>query len=759
MAVPYEIGSQIRVKIKKLLITGLLVQLPDRNMGIVRTREISWRKEERHTWQKEFTIGRQVDAVVLHKRERFLELSLRLAEDDPWLRVVDHYQVGQLVEGVVTDVVAYGVFVEIAPAITGLLHKSLLPLGAAGKINDLLWTGDSVKVLIDSIDLKKRRIGLSMRDLRQHRWKTLDGEMAADDDSAKARPTTTPQPGMHHALARLAEQRPRSILLIEDDKTQRDAIGHWLQQAGQLVTMARTAEQGLALLDTRIPDLILSDVGLPGMNGIAATEHILHLYPGIHCVLMTDWARADGHQDEIRSLQQRGVHFLLKPLLPMDLLDLFTMPRDGGTGTRGNFGHASSGLSLPPDPVVRPNVPSGLEIRSTVTAEMSAIHHQLAKMQRATHAAKTVLFRLDMSQRQIQIVAERGRRRLHKNALAHLIHSPVRDVAEDQKSVCVEDVEQIEAYVRYLKPLLSFRSCVGVPLGQELPHPHALFLFFAEPNQITPTTEAFADATALALSATLEKHLFLARATEMQRDGLLGTFTRSLVHEVNHHLSPINFALESLRAKCEEVDRMLDDDPSRVRKQMSETAITLGYLSQGIANLARVARQFGRMTIQDQEGMIRVDQLVKNAVDLARDTIEETPIRITFRQPKQIFVTRCKATQIQQVVVNVLINALQQIERFRTRDGGHIHVWLARTVRGARTCIQIHVEDDGPGIHNRLWERIFEMGFSTRPQEGSGMGLYIARALVADIEGRIGVEESHMLWGTRMVIELPVRVT
>ena len=78
--------------------------------------------------------------------------------------------------------------------------------------------------------------------------------------------------------------------------------------------------------------------------------------------------------------------------------------------------------------------------------------------------------------------------------------------------------------------------------------------------------------------------------------------------------------------------------------------------------------------------------------------------------------------------------------------------------RGQDIVLQISVEDDGPGIHHRLWERIFEMGFTTRRGEGSGLGLYVTRGLVETLGGRVYVAESHILWGTTFVVELPFKI-
>jgi signal transduction histidine kinase len=73
---------------------------------------------------------------------------------------------------------------------------------------------------------------------------------------------------------------------------------------------------------------------------------------------------------------------------------------------------------------------------------------------------------------------------------------------------------------------------------------------------------------------------------------------------------------------------------------------------------------------------------------------------------------------------------------------------------GEKRPVQVRFSDNGPGIHRKLWDRIFDLGFSTRP-DGTGLGLYVARRLVESLGGRIALEESMVPLGTTFLVELP----
>jgi small subunit ribosomal protein S1 len=90
-------------------------------------------------------------------------LGLKQTQEDPWQRVLDSYGPGDILEGKVTKVVAFGAFVEIVPGVEGLVHISELANHHVESPGEVASPGDEVRVKILEIDEERRRISLSIK--------------------------------------------------------------------------------------------------------------------------------------------------------------------------------------------------------------------------------------------------------------------------------------------------------------------------------------------------------------------------------------------------------------------------------------------------------------------------------------------------------------------------------------------------------------------------------------------------------------------
>jgi signal transduction histidine kinase len=107
-------------------------------------------------------------------------------------------------------------------------------------------------------------------------------------------------------------------------------------------------------------------------------------------------------------------------------------------------------------------------------------------------------------------------------------------------------------------------------------------------------------------------------------------------------------------------------------------------------------------------------------------------------------------TQLQQVLVNLIVNALQALDQLPAGERR-----LALRVHAAEQAVRVEVEDNGPGVPEGQAARLFDSFFTTKPA-GLGIGLSLCRSIVEAHGGRIGHETAGR--GARFVFVLPAAV-
>jgi small subunit ribosomal protein S1 len=148
--------------------------------GLIHVSELSWGRV-RHP-SDAVGCGQHVEVKVLSvdREQGRVALSLKDLTPDPWKTVEDRYQVGQVVEGVVTNVVRFGAFVGLEEGLEGLVHISEFGEGSEHSEQGGLQEGEHVRARIVHIDGAERRLGLSLR-------VTAEGEPASEPQALASR--------------------------------------------------------------------------------------------------------------------------------------------------------------------------------------------------------------------------------------------------------------------------------------------------------------------------------------------------------------------------------------------------------------------------------------------------------------------------------------------------------------------------------------------------------------------------------------------
>ncbi len=155
-------GQVVEGTISNIVDFGAFVDL-DGIDGLIHISELSWSHVNHPS--EILSIGDTVSVKVLdidRDRQR-ISLGLKQTQEDPWQRVVDTYNIGDELEGVVTKVVTFGAFVEILDGVEGLVHISELAQHHVENPREIIQPGDPVRVKILEIDSERRRLSLSIK--------------------------------------------------------------------------------------------------------------------------------------------------------------------------------------------------------------------------------------------------------------------------------------------------------------------------------------------------------------------------------------------------------------------------------------------------------------------------------------------------------------------------------------------------------------------------------------------------------------------
>lgn len=160
----YPPGTIIEGEVKSVTDFGVFIGIEEGIDGMVHISDFSWTKRVNHPSEM-YNKDDKVRAVVLGvdiENERF-SLGIKQLDADPWSVVDQKFQIGTMHEVKVTKVADFGVFVELADDIEGLVHISELSTKRVGSPEEVCKVGDTIKAEVISIDQDARKVGLSAR--------------------------------------------------------------------------------------------------------------------------------------------------------------------------------------------------------------------------------------------------------------------------------------------------------------------------------------------------------------------------------------------------------------------------------------------------------------------------------------------------------------------------------------------------------------------------------------------------------------------
>lgn len=252
------------------------------------------------------------------------------------------------------------------------------------------------------------------------------------------------------------------------------------------------------------------------------------------------------------------------------------------------------------------------------------------------------------------------------------------------------------------------------------------------------------------------------RMLQTEKMAAIGQLAAGVAHEINNPVGYVFSNLKALGSYVQDLLRIVDavDTASRVEDLAElKRSLDYDYIRNDVGSLLRESEE-GIEHVKNIIGALkdfsRLDEDRSQSVDLQRGF--ETTLNVVNNELKYkaelikeygvLPLVECNPSQINQVVMNLLVNAAHAIETFGriTLRCGHEGEW-----------VWLEVEDTGKGIDAATLNRIFEPFFTTKPVgSGTGLGLSVSYNIVQKHHGRIEVA-SQVGAGTRFRVWLPVR--
>ncbi len=533
------------------------------------------------------------------------------------------------------------------------------------------------------------------------------------------------------------------VLVVEDSETQALALRGRLEAEGYTVQTVTSAEAALERLNGPLPDLIVADFHLPGMDGRELSRQLrLNRRTRTLPLLMLTSAR---EQDLERQGLESGADAYVSKSADMDVMlaRLRALLRRGRTAAS----EAASDTDFRParimvvhdSPTQRLRLSAamaqaGYEVREAANAEvaLAAANDQIDCIVMPAAGAGLdgleLCRRLDRRRERMAlpfqtVVIRPGAGDPHALAAAF-------DAGADDVTASTDDDEVLRMRVRALvrRKLLAEETRRS-----------------EEAEARAAAADELSRANAELGAANRQLRQAQAQLVQSAKMASLGELVAGIAHEINN---PLAFILGHQNTVERLTGQLTGDGLSEADRAaaLAKTADRLGAMRMGLQRIQSLVlnlRKFSRLDEAESQNLDVPDAI---ATVLALLAPKLGAIEVRQRLEARPTLTASPAL-LNQVVMNILANAADAL-------GGEGVIEIATSEQNG--LYRIEINDSGPGVPETVRDRIFEPFFTTKPVgAGTGLGLAIAYAVVRAHKGDLTVD-SGPLGGARFVIQLPV---
>jgi signal transduction histidine kinase len=224
----------------------------------------------------------------------------------------------------------------------------------------------------------------------------------------------------------------------------------------------------------------------------------------------------------------------------------------------------------------------------------------------------------------------------------------------------------------------------------------------------------------------------------LSKMALLGETSSHIIHEINTPLTAISFYAQYLLKNLNK-KKIVDE-------KFSEKIMIIEKISKHMVKMVGTMKTLIRSEDKKICERINLSQIIQDSLELCEERLSWAQIKIDVEVPEEIFLA-CRPYQICQILTNLIMNSIQSIRVKNER-------WIKISAYQKNGWAVIEVLDSGQGIDSKIAKNITRPYFTTKFQEGTGLGLTIAKELTEQHGGKIYYDPSFK--HTLFVVELPL---
>lgn len=506
------------------------------------------------------------------------------------------------------------------------------------------------------------------------------------------------------------------IVLIDDEQDIRDVVSMTLKDAGYHVITAENGEDGLRRCNEFFPQIVITDIRMPKMDGIQVLESIKKLYPDTEVIVVTAFGDID---IAIRALQLDASDFITKPVNDSALHMALKRAKERYIGRKKLQSH----MAL----LEEENARTIEDLSQTISFQRNLIESSMDGILGCDKNEKVILFNGSMEHMLGYKKEDVIRKMAFKDFLtSDMEHKFKKELAEGSYG----GTEKLYLYETMLLnhkketvPVQVSAVFIKDPQGK-----NKLVCFFRDLRQVRRLEREITD-----------------QAKILHQDKMmsLGRLAASVVHEINNPLFGVLNYLQLMSRILKKGD-LSGEQTDKFEKYLEMTHNETSRCSQIISSLLTFSRK--SPTSFDH---VSVEDLFERCKILCQHKLELSNVQFDFTIDSNTPFIYADFNQIQQCLFNLIFNAIDAMP-----EGGRI------MIRGSYDLtlrmVVITVQDTGTGISKENLPDIFEPFFTTKKEGyGVGLGLSTVFGIIEHHHGSVEVE-SNLGNGATFTIKLPV---